>query len=41
LQSDAIEKAVIEDQQSKKWIEGKQIKKIIIVPGKIINVVVA
>jgi len=41
LQSDAIERAVNEDPQSRKWIEGKQIKKIIIVPGKIINVVVA
>jgi len=41
LKSDAVEKAVIEDPQSKKWCEGKQIKKIIFVPGKIINVVVA
>ena len=41
LQSDAVEKAVTEDPQSRKWIEGKQIKKIIFVPGKIINVVVA
>jgi len=41
LNSDAVEKAVIADPQSGKWIEGKQIKKIIFVPGKIINVVVA
>jgi leucyl-tRNA synthetase len=34
------EKAVKEDSQSRKWIEGKEIKKIIFVPGKIINVVV-
>ncbi len=34
-------KAVKEDPQSRKWIEGKEIKKIIFVPGKIINVVVA
>ncbi len=40
LKSDAVEKAIIGDPQSKKWIEGKQIKKIIFVPGKIINVVV-
>ncbi len=33
------EKAVREDPQSRKWIEGKAIKKIIFVPGKIINVV--
>jgi leucyl-tRNA synthetase len=41
LQSDAVEKAVIADPQSGKWIEGKQIKKIIFVHGRIINVVVA
>lgn len=35
------EKAVKENPQSGKWIEGKQIKKIVFVPGKIINVVVA
>jgi leucyl-tRNA synthetase len=35
-----VEKAVLEDPQSRKWIEGKQINKIIFVPGKIINVVV-
>jgi leucyl-tRNA synthetase len=41
LKSDAVEKAVIADPQSGKWIEGKQIKKIIFVHGRIINVVVA
>jgi leucyl-tRNA synthetase len=35
------EHAVLEDAQSKKWIEGKQVKKIIFVHGKIINVVVS
>jgi leucyl-tRNA synthetase len=35
-----VEKVVKEDPQSRKWIEGKQIKKIIFVSGKIINVVV-
>jgi leucyl-tRNA synthetase len=35
-----VEKVVMEYPQSGKWIEGKQIKKIIIVHGKIINVVV-
>jgi leucyl-tRNA synthetase len=40
LDSKTVEKAVMEDPQSRKWIEGKQIKKIIFVPGKIINVVV-
>jgi leucyl-tRNA synthetase len=36
-----IEAAVLKDEQAIKWTEGKEIKKIIIVPGKIINVVVA
>ncbi|MCF8360313.1 MAG: leucine--tRNA ligase [Prolixibacteraceae bacterium] len=35
-----IEKAVHAHEMSKKWIEGKQIIKTIVVPGKIINVVV-
>jgi leucyl-tRNA synthetase len=40
MQAAEVEKAVVEDPQSTKWIEGKQIKKIVFVPGKIINVVV-
>jgi leucyl-tRNA synthetase len=40
LQNAEVEKAVTEDPQSRKWIEGKQIKKIIFVHGKIINIVV-
>ncbi len=35
-----IEKAVLADERSLKWMEGKAVKKIIIVPKKIINVVV-
>jgi leucyl-tRNA synthetase len=35
------EEAVLADSQSAKWVEGKKIQKIIFVPGKIINVVVA
>lgn len=35
-----IEKAVLANENSEKFIEGKPIKKIIIVPGKIINIVV-
>ena len=37
----AIEKAVLENEQSQKYIDGKQVKKIIVVPNKIVNVVVA
>jgi leucyl-tRNA synthetase len=40
MKAGAVEKAVLEDPLSRKWVEGKQIKKIIFVPGKIINVVV-
>jgi len=40
LSRDEIQKTVIENEQSIKWMEGKQIKKVIIVPGKIINIVV-
>jgi len=34
-----IEKQVLEDKRSLKWTEGKQIRKVIIVPNKIINIV--
>jgi leucyl-tRNA synthetase len=36
-----IEKAIKEHENAQKWIAGKQVKKVIIVPKKIINVVVA
>ncbi len=37
---DEIEKAVLEHEDSQKWIDGKSIKKVIIVPKKIVNIVV-
>ena len=37
---DEIEKIVMSDERSQKWIEGKTPKKVIIVPGKIVNIVV-
>jgi len=40
MPSAEIEKAVLDDQQSRKWTERKEIKKFIIVPGRIINIVV-
>jgi len=40
LPASEVENAVIADPQARKWIEGKQIRKIIFVPGKIINVVI-
>jgi len=39
LSREDIEKAVLEDQRSAKWLEGKPPKKVIIVPKRIVNVV--
>ena len=35
-----IEKAVLEDENTARYLDGKQPKKVIVVPGKIINIVV-
>jgi len=35
-----IEKAALEAEEANKWIEGKTVRKIIIVPNRIINIVV-
>ncbi|MBE0640335.1 MAG: leucine--tRNA ligase [Bacteroidales bacterium] len=35
-----IEKAVLQSEQSQKWIEGKRVQKVVVVQGKIINIVV-
>ncbi len=40
MKQEEIEKTVLEHEHARKWTEGKQVKKIIIVPRKIINVVV-
>ena len=40
LSKDDIEKAVLNAEESQKWLDGKTPKKIIIVPGKIVNIVV-
>ncbi|MBO7466396.1 MAG: leucine--tRNA ligase [Bacteroidaceae bacterium] len=40
MENTAIEKIVLEHELSKRWIEGKTIRKVIIVPRKIVNVVV-
>lgn len=36
----AIEAQILADEETQKWIEGKAVKKIIIVPKKIINIVI-
>ena len=35
-----IEETVLKDDRSQKWIAGKQVLKVIVVPGKIVNIVV-
>lgn len=40
LNKDEIEKEVLSNEQSQKWLEGKTPKKIIVVPKKIVNIVV-
>lgn len=39
LSKEAIERAVLSDERTQKQLEGRQPKKIIIVPGKIVNIV--
>ncbi len=40
LSKEEIEKAVLEAEQTQKWLDGKPPKKMIVVPGKIVNVVI-
>ncbi|MCM1076908.1 MAG: leucine--tRNA ligase [Bacteroides sp.] len=40
MPKDEVEKAALAHESSAKWLEGKTIKKIIVVPGKIVNIVV-
>ena len=40
MAKDEIEKAVLADERSQKWLEGKMVRKFIFVPKKIINVAV-
>ena len=40
LQIPEMERAVLADERTAKWLEEKQIQKIIIVPGRIINMVI-
>lgn len=38
---DEVEKTALKHEGAQKWLEGKTVKKIIVVPGKIVNIVVA
>lgn len=40
MSKEDIEKAALENENSAKWMEGKTPKKIIVVPGKIVNIVI-
>ena len=40
MSKDDIEKAALEAKEAQKWIEGKTIRKVIVVPQRIINIVV-
>lgn len=40
LDKKAIEEAVLANEQTLKYVDGKPIKKVIVVPGKIINIVI-
>ena len=40
MSKDDIEKAALEAKEAQKWIEGKTIRKVIVVPKRIINIVV-
>jgi leucyl-tRNA synthetase len=41
MEKGEIEKAVLQAEGGQKWLEGVQVRKVIVVPGKIINIVVA
>jgi leucyl-tRNA synthetase len=40
LSKEAIEQEVLKAEESQKWLEGKDPKKVIVVPKKIVNIVV-
>jgi leucyl-tRNA synthetase len=40
MKNEAIEALVLKNEQTTKWLEGKQIRKVIVVPKKIVNIVV-
>ena len=40
LSKEEIEKIVLEHEQSQRWLDGKSPKKMIVIPGKIVNIVI-
>lgn len=41
MKKEEIEKNAVEAEEAKKWIEGKTVRKVIVVPNRIINIVVS
>ncbi len=39
LSKEEIEKTVLEQESSQRWLEGKTPKKVIVIPKKIVNIV--
>ena len=39
ISKEEAEKAALENEMSQKWMEGKSVRKVIVVPGKIVNIV--
>lgn len=40
ITKDEAEKSVLANERSAKWLEGKTVRKVVFVPGKIVNIVV-
>lgn len=40
MPSDEVQKVAIENENAAKWLDGKTIRKVIVVPGKIVNIVI-
>ena len=38
--ADAVQAAALADPAAAKWLDGKTVRKVIVVPGKIVNIVV-
>src|SRR5690625_4602763 len=39
MSKDELETVALEDEKIKQWIEGKTVRKVIVVPGKLVNIV--
>jgi len=39
ISKDELEKLAVSDEKIQEWIEGKTIRKVVVVPGKLVNIV--